>query len=139
MRVPLYLYKSNAGLKLSAPGIMSTLASTDLIINLGISDRSTTVSVTLSSTYGLLTLSTDFGLIYFQGDGLADQTIIISGSLIHINEAISNVTYNSGAYSGHDQIRFSVTNERGLTKSKDILIYVGNQITSNIPNNIYIS
>jgi hypothetical protein len=71
--------------------------------------------VTLSVSHGTLTLASTTGLTFTTGDGTSDATIVFTGTLTNINNALSTVTYNKTAsFVGADTLTFT-TNDQGNT------------------------
>lgn len=62
---------------------------------------SNNLEITLSVTNGTLTLAGITGLIFTTGDGTADSSLIFTGSLADINNALATLTFNPTAnYNG---------------------------------------
>jgi Domain of unknown function (DUF4347)/Cadherin-like/RTX calcium-binding nonapeptide repeat (4 copies)/Bacterial cadherin-like domain len=58
------------------------------------------VKVTLNAIQGSLTLSGTTGLNFSQGDGVSDPTLIFTGSLVNINNALEGMVFNPNAHFG---------------------------------------
>ncbi len=89
------------------------------------------VSVTLSAANGVLSLGFKTGLNFSQGTGSQDGTMIFTGSLSDINNALSSLIYKSNSsFKGIDTVSVSV-NDNGntgvggpLSDSKSIAVTV---------------
>jgi hypothetical protein len=55
---------------------------------------SSPVQVKLTATHGVLTLSGTSGLTFAEGDGVGDATLLFTGSMVNINNALSGMLFN---------------------------------------------
>ncbi|QZZ21474.1 tandem-95 repeat protein [Leptothermofonsia sichuanensis E412] len=68
------------------------------------------ISVTLSAANGVLTLGFTTGLAFSQGTGVQNSSMIFSGTLAAVNNALSSLIYRSNStFRGVDVINLSVT------------------------------
>ena len=75
------------------------------------------VTVTLAATEGVLTLSRTDGLVITTGDGSADATIVLTGSVAAINAALDGLTYTPDEdFFGNASVTIT-TNDNGNTGS----------------------
>jgi hypothetical protein len=58
---------------------------------------SNAIKITLTATNGTLTLSTTVGLSFTTGDGTADATMVFTGTLTNVNNALSGMSFNPTA------------------------------------------
>jgi hypothetical protein len=100
----------------TVPGAQSaTQGSNTTIAGISVADVDAAAGLlqeTLSVTIGALTLSTTAGLTFSSGDGISDATMTFTGALANINAALSNLIYNSGAFSGSTTITLA-SNDQG--------------------------
>ncbi len=89
------------------------------------------LEVTVSASNGVLSLSQTEGLTFSTGDGTADASLVFTGTLSDINNALSQLTYRGNSnFNGDDNISIKVsdlgnTGAGGeLTDSKVIAITV---------------
>ncbi|HEX8521233.1 MAG TPA: hypothetical protein VF669_03185, partial [Tepidisphaeraceae bacterium] len=110
----------------NVPGPQSTNEDTTLVFSSGngnafsiadVDSASATVKVTLTATNGLLTLSQLTGLSFITGDGIADGTIVFTGTVASINAALNGLSYAPSAnYNGSASISIT-TDDQGNTGS----------------------
>ncbi|MBE9179966.1 DUF4347 domain-containing protein [Oculatella sp. LEGE 06141] len=75
------------------------------------------VRVTLTATNGVLTLSNTGGLIFSEGNGIANSTMTVTGSMTSINTALNGMTFTPTAnFNGAASVRI-LTDDRGNTGS----------------------
>lgn len=108
----------------AVPGPQATNQNTPLVFSSGngnlisISDvdaGGAQVRVTLTATNGTLTLSSVSGLTFSSGDGTADVTMTITGTIININAALNGLTFAPTAnFSGPASLQID-TNDLGNT------------------------
>ncbi|MGV6818004.1 MAG: tandem-95 repeat protein [Thiotrichales bacterium] len=76
---------------------------------------STPMDVTLSVSHGALTLSQTTGLTFVTGDGTADASMRITGTLANINAALDGLSYTPTAnYNGAESLQISSWDDAGL-------------------------
>lgn len=76
---------------------------------------SSPVQVTVATTHGVLTLSGTSGLTFTQGDGVSDTTLLFTGSLVNINNALSGMLFSPSLnFNGAATVQVSV-NDLGNT------------------------
>ncbi|WP_421658339.1 Ig-like domain-containing protein [Leptothermofonsia sp. ETS-13] len=106
---------------LTVPGAQTANENTNLRIT-GISIRDVdatggSLTVSLSAENGTLTLGTTAGLTFSSGNGNQNASMIFSGTLAAINNALSTLTYRGNLnFNGEDTINLSV-NDNGNTGS----------------------
>lgn len=84
-----------------------------------------TQTVTLTVSHGTMTLASTTGLTFSAGDGTADTTMTLSGSIANINTAIATITYTSTTdYEGPDSLAIATDDGAGGTDSDSIAITV---------------
>ncbi|WP_207886630.1 Ig-like domain-containing protein [Pseudomonas sp. 30_B] len=115
----------------SVPGSQSLDQDGSLVFSAGngnlisISDVDTgggTLQVTLTATHGVLTLGSLTGLSFSTGDGSADATLVFSGSLADINNALNGLTFSpAGGYNGPASVQVS-TSDLGNSGSGGALL-----------------
>ena len=108
----------------SVPGNQTTPLNTNLVFNGGnanlvsISDPdagANPVRLTLTSTNGAMTLSGLVGLSFNTGDGTADTTMVFSGSITDINNALNGLIFTpTNNFSGAGSVQI-ITNDQGNT------------------------
>ncbi len=108
----------------SVPGNQTTPLNTNLVFNgvnanlVSISDPdagANPVRLTLTSTNGAMTLSGLVGLSFNTGDGTADTTMVFSGSITDINNALNGLIFTpTNNFSGAGLVQI-ITNDQGNT------------------------
>jgi ELWxxDGT repeat protein len=87
---------------------------------------SSPILVQLTSTNGTMTLSTNSGLNFNVGDGVTDSTMIFTGTLESVNNALDGMTYVSDlGYVGPANVQI-ITNDQGHTGTAGALLDTDN-------------
>ncbi|WP_178119528.1 Ig-like domain-containing protein [Pseudomonas sp. SCB32] len=115
----------------SVPGTQSLDQDGTLVFNAGNGNRisisdvdvgSGNLQVTLTASHGVLTLGNLAGLSFITGDGTADATLIFTGSLADINNALNGLTFKpTSGYNGPAGLQIS-TSDLGNSGSGGALV-----------------
>ncbi|MBS0180674.1 MAG: hypothetical protein JSR20_18125 [Nitrospira sp.] len=108
----------------STPLIFSTATGNSLVLA-DVDAGSSPVQLTLTATQGTLTLSGTAGLTFATGDGTADSTLTMSGTLSALNAALEGLTFTPTAnYTGIASVQVT-RSEKNIDPSTTILIKIG--------------
>ncbi|WP_193747495.1 putative Ig domain-containing protein, partial [Cellvibrio sp. OA-2007] len=108
----------------TVPGAQVTSEDTDLIFSAGNGNQiqitdvdagGSSVQVSISVAHGILSLSSVAGLTFSTGIGLADRSMVFTGTVANINNALSTLYYTpDNGYSGAETLSIT-TNDLGNT------------------------
>jgi hypothetical protein len=76
-----------------------------------------TIQIKLVATQGTVTLANTIGLSFIQGDGIADTSLIITGTLANVNTALNGLQFNpTPNFDGNASVQI-ITSDQGNTGS----------------------
>ena len=93
------------------------------------------VIVTLTASSGTLTLGSTLGLTFVTGDGTADSSVTIAGSLTEINSALTGLRFNPNTnFAGNASIQVNVNDQGNVGTGRPLFALDTIYITVNASN-----
>ena len=114
----------------TVPGSQSTNEDTALVFSAGSSNQISVsdadvaagnLEITLSVTNGTLTLAGITGLSFITGDGTADSSLVFTGSLTDINNALSILTFNPNTHYNGAAVLSMTSSDQGFNGAGGVL------------------
>ncbi len=94
-----------------------TLSGSNAIQVSDVDAASSSIRITLTATNGTMTLASTTGLTFTTGDGTADGTIVVTGTVANLNAALDGLTFSpTAAFNGTGTITV-LTEDLGNTGS----------------------